>query len=130
MASVGASNSAAGDPPAEGPTIKVLIPSEGFINEATLVRIKGKNLSADGLSCSEPEPVAPCEVSVSFGANPARLIAASPREDIVLSPTVATPETVTVTVTVSGVASNSLSFAYQRTGGSTGHKKHRHRGGH
>jgi hypothetical protein len=112
IALVGPSSSIAGDPPAEGPTIKVLIPKKGLINEATLVRIKGKNLSAHGLTCDEPV-VAPCETSVSFGANPARVIHASPKEDIVISPTVATPETVNVTVTVSGVASNSMRFTYQ-----------------
>jgi hypothetical protein len=127
-AAVGPSGSAGQRPPAAGPTIKVLIPKKGFIDEATLVRIKGKNLSAHGLSCSEPEPVAPCEVSVRFGPNPARLIYGSPREDIVLSPTVATPETVEVTVTVSGVASNTLPFTYQPTRSSTaGGSRDRHR---
>jgi hypothetical protein len=97
--------------PTEAPKINTLVPNEGFFNQATLVRIKGKNLSAHGLTCDEPV-IAPCQVSVSFGANPARVIHASPKEDIVVSPTVATPQTVNVTVTVSGVASNSLPFTY------------------
>jgi hypothetical protein len=112
IALVGPSNSGAADPPTELPKINTLVPSKGFINEATLVRIKGKNLSANGLTCDEPV-IAPCEVSVSFGANPARVIHASPKEDIVISPTIAMPETVDVTATVSGVASNSVRFIYR-----------------
>jgi hypothetical protein len=112
VALVGPSSSGAADPPTELPKINTLVPNEGFINEATLVRVKGKNLSAHGRTCVEPEPIAPCEVSVSFGAHPGRVVLASPKEDIVISPTVATPETVNVIATVSGVASNSVRFTY------------------
>jgi hypothetical protein len=111
IALIGPSTSGAA-PPTGAPSIMKLIPTEGHVNEATVVRIKGKNLSANGLSCGEPEPIGPCETSVSFGANPARVISASPKEDIVLSPTVATTGTVNVVVTVSGVASNSLPFTF------------------